>query len=188
MNGLNLGFFLLVLIAVLVLSRLILSRSSRRMGLIVVIVISTALGLALFATRGPVHRVQPGVAVSYQLVPPTPNPPPPLDCPDVSEELSEDWAEIKVPEVSGTHFEIASHARGEARAVSRTPVPSNDEAPRSRPFKSAMLGGGTTIGLMLLTALFLDATRFGRYTLPVRVGSAATFVGLCFLLWKLGPL
>lgn len=42
--------------------------------------------------------------------------------------------------------------------------------------------------LLLLAFLFLDAGRRGRYTWPLRFGTAIVFTGLCVLLWKIGPL
>jgi len=45
------------------------------------------------------------------------------------------------------------------------------------------------LGVMVLLAyVFVDAGRRGRYTWPLRVGSAAAFALLCVLMGKLGPL
>jgi 4-amino-4-deoxy-L-arabinose transferase-like glycosyltransferase len=42
--------------------------------------------------------------------------------------------------------------------------------------------------MILLAYVFIDAGRRGRYTWPLRVGSAAVFALLCVLMGKLGPL
>ncbi|MBX3394994.1 MAG: hypothetical protein KF841_06465 [Phycisphaerae bacterium] len=144
--------------------------------------------IAMLASSQRFHRVQPMTAVSYQVAPPSPKPPPPLDCSDLPEVHSDQGAEVPVPEVPEIHFKNALHARESAQSVSRSSGSSYQDEKTTRPVKSAILGGGVTLGLMLLTAIFLDAERFGRYTFPVRVGSAATFVGLCLVLWNLGPL
>ncbi len=50
------------------------------------------------------------------------------------------------------------------------------------------IAAGALAFLLVLTYLFLDAGRRGRYTWPLRLGTAIVFAGLCVLLWKIGPL
>ena len=53
--------------------------------------------------------------------------------------------------------------------------------------KGAVAAGALAF-LLVLAYLFLDAGRRGRYTWPLRLGTAIVFASLCVLLWKIGPL
>ncbi len=47
-------------------------------------------------------------------------------------------------------------------------------------------GAGVLGALILLAYLFVDAGAHGRYTWPLRIGTAAAFVAVCILLWQIG--
>ncbi len=58
----------------------------------------------------------------------------------------------------------------------------------SSSFGGYLFRGGAFGVLLVLAYLFLDAGRRGRYTWPMRFGTAVLFTALCMLLWNSGRL
>lgn len=84
------------------------------------------------------------------------------------------------------HVEISASRVAAPPAQTTAPI-KNEQGPRWRG-SGGLYSIAALAALVSLTYVFLDAGRRGRYTLVIRAGSAAAFIGLCAVLWRMGPL
>ncbi|MBK8268325.1 MAG: hypothetical protein IPK83_08495 [Planctomycetes bacterium] len=84
------------------------------------------------------------------------------------------------------HVEISASRVAAPPAQATAPV-KKEKGPRWKG-SGGLYSIAALAALVSLTYVFLDAGRRGRYTLLIRAGSAAAFIGLCAVLWRMGPL
>ncbi len=88
---------------------------------------------------------------------------------------------------------IEAHAERDGEVVATKEVrvvggpPGRPDLPADVWVNRATMFGALAV-MVLLAYVFVDAGRRGRYTWPLRIGSAAAFALLCVLLWRVGPL